>query len=231
MSSDGKKPPTSQGAETVPTGSTHRAVAGNVMTRLGPLPVGIVHRAGDPSDRPDWSMWSQMPTTTLREAVLLSLDIGPASDVKTPIAAPRLVREFQVRMRVAEAHLLRGAPFCLSGSATKNESTIVELGRFGAWSEELGWSLPPQFPVSHPRQDLGTAVWPWGTHDTKLLSQLAAAANRFWKNFDPSDITTAPSNEDVSSWLRERGVPSRVADVMAQILRADGLPTGRRPTR
>lgn len=71
--------------------------------------------------------------------------------------------------------------------------------------------------------------WPWGSHRTKLLSHLDAAARRFWVNFDPSDSSTAPTNEQVSSWLQTNGVSQRNADVMASILRADGLPTGPRP--
>lgn len=71
-------------------------------------------------------------------------------------------------------------------------------------------------------------AWPWGSHRTKLLSHLEAAARRFWVNFDPSDSSTAPTNEQVSSWLQTNGVSQRNADVMATILRADGLPTGPR---
>lgn len=71
--------------------------------------------------------------------------------------------------------------------------------------------------------------WPWGMHETERLRHLAAAAARFWVNFDPADSTTAPTNEDVSAWLqRECGQTKRAADAMATILRADGLPTGPR---
>lgn len=65
-------------------------------------------------------------------------------------------------------------------------------------------------------------------HSTQLLEHLAAAAERFWKNYDPTDYTTAPTNETVAAWLMERGVAGRVADIMAQILRADGIPPGPR---
>ena len=65
-------------------------------------------------------------------------------------------------------------------------------------------------------------------HSTRLLVNLEAAAERFWKNYDPDDHTTAPTNETVSAWLRSRGVASRVADIMAQILRAEGIPPGPR---
>ncbi|MDW3684003.1 hypothetical protein RA280_20085 [Cupriavidus sp. CV2] len=77
-------------------------------------------------------------------------------------------------------------------------------------------------------------AWSRGKHDTALLRHLAAAADRYWKpiavggNYDPSDRTTAPTNDQVIEWLVARGVSKRVAEVMAQILRADGLPTGPR---
>jgi len=71
--------------------------------------------------------------------------------------------------------------------------------------------------------------WPWGNHETELLRKLAAAAARFYgSNFDPNDIDTAPTNEDVSEWLQAQGISKRLADVMASILRQDGLRTGRR---
>jgi hypothetical protein len=69
---------------------------------------------------------------------------------------------------------------------------------------------------------------PWGNHDTKLLRDLAAAADQFWKLYDPADPSTAPTNEQVGAFLVNRGVARRTAEVMATILRADGLPTGPR---
>ncbi len=71
--------------------------------------------------------------------------------------------------------------------------------------------------------------WPWGNHNTKDLEHLAAAAERFWKLYDPSDFTTAPTNKVVAEWLvTTRGVARDRANYMASILRADGLPDGPR---
>lgn len=70
--------------------------------------------------------------------------------------------------------------------------------------------------------------WPWGSHDTKLLRTLESAAKRFWTAYDPNDPSTANTNATVAGWLKEQGVADRVADIMAQILRADGLPAGPR---
>ena len=70
--------------------------------------------------------------------------------------------------------------------------------------------------------------WPWGTHETKLLRALAEAAERFWARYDPSDPTTAPTNEDIVRWLEDRAVSNNLAKAIASILRADGLPPGPR---
>ena len=79
-----------------------------------------------------------------------------------------------------------------------------------------------------PQGGTGGPKWPWGRHETKLLHHLAAAADRFWKNYDPSEPTTAPKNQEVINWLKKQGVAERNAQVMATILRADNLPTGPR---
>lgn len=70
--------------------------------------------------------------------------------------------------------------------------------------------------------------WPWGNRETELLRKLALAAERFWKLYDPNDPTTAPTSKQVTEWLKQQGVADRTAEKMAQILRADGLPSGRR---
>jgi hypothetical protein len=106
------------------------------------------------------------------------------------------------------------------------EERIVALPSFGSFACSLAWDIPEQFrAISTPSPP---SAWPWGQHHTELLGHLAAAAERFWKLYDPTDPTTAPTNELVAGWLVERGVADRVAQVIAQILRAEGLPAGRR---
>lgn len=70
--------------------------------------------------------------------------------------------------------------------------------------------------------------WPWGSHSTELLELLAKAAEKWWTNFDPTDNTTAPTNEQVAEWLVGQGVGKVMAEKIATILRADGLPSGPR---
>ena len=95
----------------------------------------------------------------------------------------------------------------------------AEIERFETEHACLDLSL-----LGHETND----VYPWGKHDTKWLRHLSEAAVKFWSLYDPSDPSTAPTNEQVEKWLVARAVPKRTAEVMATILRADSLPTGRR---
>jgi hypothetical protein len=71
--------------------------------------------------------------------------------------------------------------------------------------------------------------WPWGNHHTETLGHLEAAAHKWWTLYEPSDPTTAPTNETVATWLHsERGISKEKARAIASMLRADGLPTGPR---
>lgn len=70
--------------------------------------------------------------------------------------------------------------------------------------------------------------WPWGSFETTKLRRLAAAAAKFWVNYDPAEPDTAPTNPKVANWLKQQGESPRIADAMATILRADNLKVGRR---
>lgn len=71
--------------------------------------------------------------------------------------------------------------------------------------------------------------WPWGAHHTEYLGHLEAAARKWWNLYDPSDPTTAPTNEMVADWLQsDRNLSREKARAIASMLRPDGLPTGPR---
>ena len=102
-------------------------------------------------------------------------------------------------------------------------------------SHELTVTLYPPLPGFEPKsppipaeESTPLGGWPWGTHETELLRKLAMAASKFWTNYEPSQPDTAPTNEQVSKWLEKEGVRKRNAQVMATILRANGLKTGPR---
>ena len=74
-----------------------------------------------------------------------------------------------------------------------------------------------------------TGRWPWGNHQTKLLEHLEAAAREFWTCYDSQNAkATAPKNETVVAWLKERKVSKLMANSIATMLRPDDLPTGPR---
>lgn len=89
----------------------------------------------------------------------------------------------------------------------------------------------PQEAAAAPQadDDKPSSRWPWGNHHTEALGHLEAAGLRFWQWFDPTDPTTAPTNDTVAGWLvSEHGEGKVRAQYIASLLRADGLPSGPR---
>jgi hypothetical protein len=75
--------------------------------------------------------------------------------------------------------------------------------------------------------------WPWGNYETKLLKLLPLVYEEHWQKYDPARPTTAPKSEVVTDWLvTTHNAPRRVAEVIAQLFRADAIPKGpRRETK
>ena len=175
-------------------------------------------------------------TSPLLEAVALACDVDPAifkpygltadavqDSLLTPVPA-------NVRYLLDLAKIAVGSGI-LKVSPTKDAGLMqreVELSDFTAWLQMLGHETPIDFPWTARELVSGAFQWPWGRHQTKSLQFLALAADKFWKNYDPSDHSTAPKNDTVIAWLEEKGVARRKAEVMASLLRADDLPTGPR---
>jgi hypothetical protein len=160
----------------------------------------------------------------------------PLEDAAEGAKRAALLDDFLRRVQIAVGNLVPRGTLPIADGAADGEQTVVKVADFVAWADGMGWNLPHEFPqpnaASYPVAPegltVGGAKWPWGHHETDLLRKLAAAAERFWKLYDPEDITTAPTNRQVVEWLEQQGVSHRNAEVMATILRADGLPTGPR---
>ncbi|WP_457097483.1 hypothetical protein [Lysobacter sp. P5_B9] len=86
----------------------------------------------------------------------------------------------------------------------------------------VGYHFKADAATERPRS------WPWGDYETSLLRHLAAAADRFWKNYDPAEPDTAETKVEVVKWLMARDVPERTAEYIDTILRAENLPKGPR---
>lgn len=200
--------------------------------------------------------WAETEDVTLLEAALLSLGIEPfdfVGDDPDPARTTAEIANFyrmQLFLHTQDApqiqgglpkDLLRRIEVLRSAIRTNkfNPPAVVKDGRGEinetetriTITEFLAWCEGKGFAVSIPglqRSVPAPSSWPWGDHDTELLQKLDTAARKWWVNYDPADQTTAPTNETVSQWLKSQGVSDRVAEIMAQILRADGIPTGPR---
>ena len=200
-------------------------------------PLGEHSLVSDPKPtdgNPDWSQWKSVKSTLLWKAVALLCDIAP-NRLKSSFYPDKLdtffnkaTPKFTAILKRAENHVgtdLFKASFFNEDCPQDSE---VELSVFTTWAKFAGYQFPigyPWLPKETPHKNLD---WPWGRHETDLLRNLAAAANRFWKLYDPADPSTAPTNKKVANWLKEQGVAHRNAEVMASILRPDELAPGPR---
>lgn len=189
----------------------------------------------DDGQEPDWVEYRGRKRLSVQEAVALSLGIRLDESeyyggAPPPSTEEKLIAEFQKRVRLACSHIQDGSlPARERPSDSDTLSNLpriweVKVGGFRVFATMKGWRLPPQFPQE---PDGIPASWPWGMHTTKLLRHLAAAATEFWATkYQPGLPATAPASVDVTAWLIQQGVAKRVAQVMAQMLRADDLPPG-----
>ena len=111
----------------------------------------------------------------------------------------------------------------------KTQSWLINVVR--SQGERLAFIYPKTDPeaLEKESQIVPAHRWPWGGHHTEYLGHLEAAARKWWALYDPSDSTTAPTNEMVSDWLQsDRNLSRERARAIASMLRPDGLPTGPR---
>lgn len=175
---------------------------------------------------PDWTTWALMVEVTLEEAVALSCNVEPDVLNNSFVLQEDYPLEVQRRLRIAKSH----ADVKRLNCRWKSLEQKVTLCEFAQWAKSHHLTLPEKFPQTqlHPSQ-VSSDKWPWGNHDTKLLGDMAAACKKFWTNYDPSQLDTAPTNEEVASWLqKDRKVSMRTAEVIATILRVEDLRPGPR---
>lgn len=227
---------------------------GPQVSKAAPMPSHIsgggflVHqRFTHEAKRPDWREWSHTPNVRGWQACALSLDIDPhsicvAGDdwMVSPGSGPIFEREsfpdeetgakFDLRMRVLVANLGsdRFSEHRTAVDLRRPGNSFVGLDEFSSWARSIGWDIPPELDTIEPPRPSGK--WPWGEYETELLRLLDAAARRFWVNYDPGDPGSAPTSSEVMAWLKEQkaDISSRETEAIAKILRADGLPMGRR---
>ena len=210
-----------------------------------------------PSATADFIYWAKMPIWSLDEAVALSLGKHPPTVNWESISmqGEQFLPEALMCSYLPKEYARRRELVTRAEWAHELSDPVRPVD-FLMWAKNIDMTVPTELqsevasrvPIADMRKELDTAKariaeleseltvardaathrWPWGTYETEQLRRLAAAAQRFWVNYDPNELSTAPRSKTVENWLREQGVPQRVAQIMAQILRPDGLPTGPR---
>lgn len=194
------------------------------------------------ADAVTWRKWSRMRKACLWQAVALHCSLDPRYMTSTSIRFDddlpndSAARFYQEREIIAAQHLNDGT---LKSGGSQDCSLLhrtVMLTDYRKWAQEMDMPLPPEFPSERALKIItGEPInkWPWGSHDTALLRLLAEVGN-LWRpeseggNYDPEDPTTAPTNNQIESWLKARGVSNKTSQVMATMLRDDDLPSGPR---
>ncbi len=179
--------------------------------------------------------WGEVEDISLISAALLTLGINPSSldeemeAYGEPASIEELPDDFLPRIEVLRSAIRARKLHTVALIYDKyehidEEKTRIRTDDFVEWCNGKGikHNVPNRTTV---RQ---TTKWPWGEYETDLLRKLASAAEEWWSTYDPANPSTAPTNKAVKNWLIGQGVSERVAENMATILRADGLPTGPR---
>lgn len=184
--------------------------------------------------KPQWDTWKSVKQIRLWQAIALACDLDPSNFqlFDTPQLSRMMkhpTKQFEDLLDMAKGAIGAGRILKLHSKSNEGlEESEVRLSNFASWLNTVPHQIPAEFPWSPEPITFNNLDWPWGRHETDLLRKLAAAADRFWKNYDPNDPSTAPTNQQVIDWLKEQGVATRTAEVIASILRADGLSTGPR---
>jgi hypothetical protein len=184
--------------------------------------------------KPNWDEWKSVKQARLWYAVALACDLDPGNFqlFDNPQLAKLLKeppRQFDDLLVMAKGSIgANGVLKLVSRSNEGLEESEIKLSNFATWLKSIQHKPPAQFSWLPEPVTLSNMDWPWGRHETGLLRKLAAAAQRFWSNYDATEPSTAPTNQQIIDWLREQEVSERTAEVMATILRAGGLPTGPR---
>lgn len=183
--------------------------------------------------KPVWSQWERKRKAKLWQAIALLYELEPArleSPGSPGTLGPLFVQpppKFDSLLGLAKTGIGAGLLKPDKLDPEHLEESEVDLTVFASWAAATGLAFPEGFPWQ-PEMNLQVTGWPWGRHETQLLRKLAGAADLFWKNYQPDDPTSAPTNEQVIEWLVDQKVARRTAEIMATILRADGLSPGPR---
>lgn len=179
---------------------------------------------------PTWSQWERKHKVKLWQAVALICELEPrrlesrSSPGELELFLANVPPKFISYLKQAKTAISAGLLKPLKRNAEHLEESEIDLTAFTSWANTSGLTFPDGYPW-RPEMSIEASGWPWGRYDTKHLRVMARAVDRFWKNYDPDDHSTAHNNKEVIDWLKSQGISENIAKVMATMLRADGLPT------
>lgn len=186
----------------------------------------------------DFAIWGKLDVWTLDQAAYLCCGLEPRSDYERKTnkeAIPERVRAIAQRLQT-EIRPLKTAPAPVitaprtlrriraeTPPARKSSTPRFRRVKVEAWAEQAGIRLP------HLGAGSQRGRWPWGEYETWRYRIMAEATEKFWVRYAPGEPESAPGNEQVVKWLRDKGISSEtMANSMATIMRADDAPKGRR---
>ena len=141
--------------------------------------------------KPVWDEWSKVKQAKLWQAVALACNIDPGNFQLNGLSLIKLFsnppRKFEDLLGMAKGSIGAGGILkLLSKSDEGLEESEVKLSIFATWLSTVPHKPPAEFPWQPEDITLSNMTWPWGRHETHLLRMLAAAANKFWKQYDPN---------------------------------------------
>ena len=176
--------------------------------------------------RPDWRKWKHAYEVRLHEAIALSLNIAPENVVER-----RDYRNEDYRYDGAEGEEFARRLFV----ARRNPRRIrvlrqygpylawVELPRFAAWAQSLGWQLPPELVETIHTDELDAAI------PTGMQGRPSKGKDLIWAQFqrrvreNACKLTLDEEAGTLRDWYRNKypKAQSPTAKTIAKNIRAD----------
>lgn len=162
---------------------------------------------------PDWQQWERKRKAKLWQAVALLCELEPArleshgGKLDTLFVQPP--PKFNSLLALANTGIGAGLLKPDKLDPEHLEESEVDLTVFTSWASATRLAFPDGFPWQ-PEMNIQATGWPWGRYETDLLRKMARAVDLFWKNYDSTDPTSAPTNEQVITWRVKQKVAKRI---------------------
>lgn len=176
----------------------------------------------------DWSRWGSFVQASLREVILLSLNIEPRQNARSS-------REYRRRLAIATNHIEAKRLQIKWGGHFEGppEEWGVDFREFADWWETGPGQespLPAEFPGSHASKStrpirLAGAVTIPLPHTTKRLEAFFDIIREYWTDVDPKNppkqASIVAAIGQAMNWSDQDGKGARVAQTLAMMIRPD----------